>query len=193
MITNPLPDEMEFKSSSYIFDGSCSGYPIFNPQSLEDETLMMKTDYESYNCSPKQMISTNYNASTSISKNNFIAFGYPNSPPLLEQQYQSYGILDLPICFKDEPVPPQEIFKFSRNISQAASLSRSDASEVGDQKNKMNNISTINKSPLQVQERVMAERLRREKLNKLFIGLSANIPGLKKVLASFKYYYSKFS
>lgn len=180
-IMNPLYDQYELKSS---YSESYSAYPTSNPQSLpldnmvsnigieslEGETL--KTEYESSFYS-KQMISTS-NASTSNSPN-FIAFGYPNSPPL--EQHQFYASLDLPKKSKDELVP-QEIFNFSHKMSQV-SYNKNYASEFGEEITRID--SSINRSPLRAQEHVIAERLRREKLNKLFIALSAHIPGLKKV------------
>ncbi|KAL7243197.1 hypothetical protein ACSBR1_015582 [Camellia fascicularis] len=47
---------------------------------------------------------------------------------------------------------------------------------------KRSSSTVITRTPLEAQDRVMAERKRREKLNQRFIALSAIVPGLKKVL-----------
>ncbi|XP_074375161.1 transcription factor bHLH25-like [Apium graveolens] len=75
---------------------------------------------------------------------------------------------------------PQQIFDFSSNMSEASIYKRCHAAVCGIQEMRIED-SVEHKSPVQVQEHVVAERKRRQKLNKLFIGLSANIPGLKKL------------
>ncbi|KAK1383145.1 hypothetical protein POM88_020880 [Heracleum sosnowskyi] len=165
-LVNPVYNDTDFVSS--YLESYTNYEPSLNQQSLEGETVVMKTAYEKL-CSSNQVINTNASTSTYT---NFIAFGHPSSTPLEEHQYDG-GLVH-------EEAMPQQTFNFSSNASEASLYKHCHASVYGDQEMKIDD-SIAHKSPLQVQEHVVAERMRRQKLNKLFIGLSANIPGLKKL------------
>lgn len=165
-IVDPIYNDTDFVSS--YLESYTNYEPSLNQQSLEGETLVIKTTFEKL-CSSNQV--TNTKASTST-YTNFIAFGHPSSTPLEEHQYDG-GLVQ-------KEAMPQQIFDFSSNVSEASLYKHCHASVCGDQEMKIED-SMVHKSPIQVQEHVVAERKRRQKLNKLFIGLSANIPGLKKV------------
>lgn len=165
-ILNPTYIDGDFVSS--YLGSYTNNEPSFDQQCLQGETLVVKTAYENL-CSSNQVINTNASTSTYT---NFIAFGCPGSTPLEVHQYDG-GLVH-------EEAMPQQIFEFSSNTSDASLYKHCHVSVFGDQEMKIEN-SIMHKSPLQAQEHVVAERLRRQKLNKLFISLSANIPGLKKV------------
>lgn len=49
-------------------------------------------------------------------------------------------------------------------------------------------VTTISKNPVQIQDHVLAERKKRERLNQQFISLSALLPNPKKVRICFSFY-----
>ncbi|KAL1824186.1 hypothetical protein ACET3Z_010964 [Daucus carota] len=169
-VVNPIYNDTDFVSP-YL--ESYSNYETsLNQQSVEGEVLEINKADDKL-CRPNQVINTNI--STSSTDTNLISFRYPSSTPLEEHHHQ----YDDGFVHKAE-VPPQQLFDFSGNESEASLHKYSQEYLCGDQAMKIDK-SITNKSHLQVHEHVVAERLRRQRLNKLFIGLSATIPGLKKL------------
>ncbi|KAL3830353.1 hypothetical protein ACJIZ3_019155 [Penstemon smallii] len=66
-----------------------------------------------------------------------------------------------------------QIINFSSNFNEEDLISTIS--------NKRSSISTVNRTPLQARDHLMAERKRRQKLGQLFINLSKLVPGLKKL------------
>jgi hypothetical protein len=84
---------------------------------------------------------------------------------------------------KDEAASPINMH-FQTSISKAA-CERSE-SYAPEAKQGIKRPYSMTRSAMHVQDHIMAERRRREKLSQQFIALSALVPGLKKVNESFK-------
>ncbi|KAK6142479.1 hypothetical protein DH2020_022827 [Rehmannia glutinosa] len=81
---------------------------------------------------------------------------------------------------KDYNSLTSQIIKFSSCADQDESTQYYDDVENGININ-MKRVCTANRTPLQAQDHVMAERKRRQNLTRLFVSLSKVVPGLKKL------------
>ncbi|KAK6142481.1 hypothetical protein DH2020_022829 [Rehmannia glutinosa] len=86
-----------------------------------------------------------------------------------------YSSDDQPLIFSNYCTSDQRIL-----INTKPSSSAADDVENGINSN-MKRVCTANRTPLQAQDHVMAERKRRQNLTRLFVSLSKVVPGLKKL------------
>lgn len=137
-----------------IFLENYSTYPTFIPES--SPTLLQ----ESMEGLELQNLSSMTTTCSSSSSKNLISFGNPSSPP---KQFHASNLSGCEMTNYGK-VGAQKIINFGSPASVESPNSLG-----------------IKRSATEAAEHVMAERLRRQKLNHLFISLSALIPGRKKV------------
>ncbi|KAF8404787.1 hypothetical protein HHK36_009676 [Tetracentron sinense] len=167
---------------SYSSD-SYSSYPSFNP---ETNTTFSATSMENSQRPTKQLKTTSWNSCTTdhiptpkaSSSPQFYSFGNSNSPT---DPQKFYGNLIGSVKPKDEALSPGNI-TFSSDIlthHPGSLVNKNYVSKAGQGAKKV--ISTATRSSSHLNDHILAERKRREKLSQRFIALSAIVPGLKKM------------
>ncbi|XP_076952563.1 transcription factor NAI1-like [Bidens hawaiensis] len=119
-----------------------------------------------------------------LSVDSFSSDIYTEAPPFIDQSFHTR--ITKKISQTENPKP-----KLVSNTPSTFTISYGDVKPkdeflsicdwYGSTEYGMNNVRTTVKNPIQVQDHVLAERKRREKLAQLFVSLSELLPNLKKV------------